>query len=94
MLDDLIGKMTAPEEVKKAMIGSVWYSKDGGVIGSRSIIHIEKNQVRGLVIDMETYNCCEPFDAVTGRDLAAQQTLYRTTTMASARCSNDLANDP
>jgi hypothetical protein len=55
MLYDLIGKMSTPEQVAQAMIGSVWYSKDGGAGGSNSIIHIEKNRVRELVIDPDTY---------------------------------------
>lgn len=71
MISDLIGKMSTPEEVAQAMIGSVWYSEDGGVMGSRSILHIEKNRVRELAIDSETYKrrpliWAYSFDAKTG----------------------------
>jgi hypothetical protein len=40
---DLLGKMRTPKQIAQAMIGSIWYSKDGGVMGSRSILYIEKN---------------------------------------------------
>ncbi|WP_029586864.1 hypothetical protein [Bradyrhizobium sp. URHD0069] len=54
MLSDLIGEMSTPKEVARAMVGSVWYSKDGGVMGSRSILRIKKTHVRELVVDSET----------------------------------------
>jgi hypothetical protein len=56
MLFDLIGKMNTPEQVTEAMIGSVWYSQDGGALGSSSILRIGKRQVRELLIDPDTYN--------------------------------------
>src|SRR5262249_38561745 len=55
MLFDLTRKMQTAKQVAEAMIGSIWYSKDGGVMGSRSILHIEKNQARELVVDPEAY---------------------------------------
>jgi hypothetical protein len=56
MLYDLIGKMSTPEQVPEVMIGSVWYATKGsGAAGSKSILHIEKNRVRELVIDPDTY---------------------------------------
>jgi hypothetical protein len=55
MLYDLMGKMSTPQLVAQAMVGTVWYSNDGGVMGSLSILQIEKNQVRELVLDSETY---------------------------------------
>ena len=55
MLFDLIGQMRTPEQVAKAMVGSVWYSSHGGVMGSNSILHIGKNDARDLVIDPEKY---------------------------------------
>jgi hypothetical protein len=71
MLSDLIGEASTPEEVARAMIGSVWYSKDGGVMGSRSILRIEKSHVRELVVDSETSKrrpviWVYSFDAKTG----------------------------
>jgi hypothetical protein len=55
MLFDLIGKMNTPEQVVQAMVGSIWYSKDGGAMGSKSILRIEKNAVRELVVDPENF---------------------------------------
>ena len=55
MLFDLIGMMSTPEQVADAIVGSIWYSQDGGVAGSRSILWIGKTQVREFVIDPETY---------------------------------------
>lgn len=71
MLLDLTGKMQTPKQVSEAMIGSIWYSKAGGVMGSRSILHVEKNQARELVVDPETYKrrpvlWVYKFDAKTG----------------------------
>jgi hypothetical protein len=51
MLSELIGRMGTPKQVAEAIVGSVWYSKDGGAGGSLSILNIEKNQVRELVLD-------------------------------------------
>jgi hypothetical protein len=55
MLSDVIGKMSTPKQVAKAIVGSVWYSADGGAAGSSSILEIEKNYVRELVVDPETF---------------------------------------
>jgi hypothetical protein len=43
--------MSTPQQVNQAMVGTVWYSNDGGLMGSRSILQIEKNQVRELVLN-------------------------------------------
>src|SRR5215468_5713307 len=40
MLSDLIGRMSTPKQVAKAIVGSVWYSVGGGVAGPRSILTI------------------------------------------------------
>jgi hypothetical protein len=56
MLSDLVGKMTTPRQVAQAVIGSVWYSKNGGAMGSLSILNIEKTEIRELVWDPETLN--------------------------------------
>jgi hypothetical protein len=50
MLSDLIGRMSTPKQVAEAIVDSVWYSKDGGAGGSLSILKIEKNKVRELVL--------------------------------------------
>ena len=67
----VIGKMSRPEQVVQATVGSVWYSKDGGAAGSNSILHIEKTRARELVIDADTYKrrpviWAYSFDAKTG----------------------------
>jgi hypothetical protein len=54
-LFDLVEKMRTPEQIAQAMVGSVWYSKNGGVMGSHSILHVEKNKAHELVIDPEQY---------------------------------------
>lgn len=51
MLSDLIGRMSTPKQVAEAIVGSVWYSNDGGVAGPLSILTIERNKVRELVLD-------------------------------------------
>jgi hypothetical protein len=54
MLSSLTGKMATRKQVAKAMVGSVWYSRDGGAMGSLSILEIEKDHVRELVIDSDS----------------------------------------
>ena len=77
MLSDLSGRMRTPQQVANAMVGSVWYSTAGG-ISPQSILEIETNNVRELLLDPETrrpviWTCS--FDAKT-REL----TLRRGTT--------------
>jgi len=77
MLSYLSGKMRTPQQVANAMVGSVWYSTAGG-ISPQSILEIETNNVRELLLDPETrrpviWTCS--FDAKT-REL----TLRRGTT--------------
>jgi hypothetical protein len=55
MLFDLIGQMSTPKQVAEAMVGSVWYLKHGGVMGSYSILHIGKSNVREFVVDPDKY---------------------------------------
>ena len=55
MLSDLVGRMSTPKQVAEAIVGSVWYSKDGGAAGPRSILTIERNKVQELVLDPETF---------------------------------------
>jgi hypothetical protein len=71
MLYDLIGEISTSEQLARAIIGSVWYSNDGGAMGSNSILHIEKNRVRELVVDPDTSKrntviWAYSFDAKTG----------------------------
>jgi hypothetical protein len=71
MFLNLTGKMQTPKQVAQAMVGSIWYSNDGGVMGSRSILYLERNQARELVVDTETYKrrpvlWTYKFDANTG----------------------------
>jgi len=54
MLFDLIGRMSTPKQVAKAIVGSVWYSVGGGAAGPRSILTIERDKVRELVLDPDT----------------------------------------
>jgi hypothetical protein len=70
-LFDLIEKMSTPKQIAQAMVGSVWYSRDGGVMGSHSILYVEKNKARELVVDPEQYTrhpvvWAYRFDAKTG----------------------------
>jgi hypothetical protein len=55
ILFDLIEQLKTPEEWRQALVGSIWYSNDGGVAGSKSILEIGEHEVRERVLDPETY---------------------------------------
>jgi hypothetical protein len=56
MVSELFGKMSTSQQIDRAMVGTVWYSNNGGAMGALSILQIEKDQVRELMIDPETSN--------------------------------------
>jgi hypothetical protein len=55
MLFELIGQLGTPEQVTRALVGSIWYSNDGGAAGSKSIFTIGEREVRESVLDPDTY---------------------------------------
>jgi hypothetical protein len=80
MLSDLIGKMSTPNQVAKAIVGSVWYSADGGAAGSNSILEIEKNYVRELVVAPETFKRSQVIWTYSFNSTTRELTLRRGTT--------------